>query len=739
MFKDKFKATIVAILTVVMSVGTVSVVPAMAAANYADTELARAVNLGFGTYRTDNPTITYAQFMTMLDKAIELTNKSKLTTWQTKYADARKSKKTINRGNAIIGVFAAAEMLGGEVYSRNCEDRGEGNYSGEWNAEKFWGNVSRIPVGFENITKDSSTGSGNFRDWAGHYVTSRASVITGMTIFEYKDGKKYIAANENLKYQEALKAALRLYESSITITERYPTEADKRILAKAEARKKAILNSTTAVTVEGTKYYVSNKGNDNNDGRTPQTAWTTLSKVNSAELKPGDGVFFERGGLWRGYIDCAKGVTYSAYGTGEKPKIYGSLESGTDAAKWKLWYDKNGVKIWKFYRDITEVGNIVFDGGASYASRVYAYYNGANWVISGKDQRPFDIAQGLKQDLQFYSTFELSQAQYEEYAKRDGGVVYTEGIDTSGQLYLRCDKGNPGELYREIEFHNAPAGLYGYEGLVNPNGNNTIDNLSIKYGLCNGIAIYGEGNLNLANDNNLIQNCEIAWTGGVEHDLKRREGDVMVCGEGIVFKTDNNIFRNNYIYQNAAAGIVSEFVGNEYVPDNTMSKNTVIEGNLFERSQDTLWFWDNGYKGGDIIFWDNTKITDNYVMYMGYGWSSDPKFMSPVNTYHKAGETWAFAIGGTSAGIKNMVVKDNVFYLSNGGYLVHVPDMYERLCDVTFSGNTYVQNDNRKILSNEMSKNSLTVGAIQLDIERFLGDKKAVVLPPSVPLARQSK
>lgn len=397
------------------------------------------------------------------------------------------------------------------------------------------------------------------------------------------------------------------------------------------------------------------------------------------------------------------------------------------------------MKIWKFYRDITEVGNIVFDGGASYASRVYAYFNGANWVVSEKDQRLFNITKELKQDLQFYSTFELSKEQYTEYVKRDGGIVFSENIDTSGPLYLRCDKGNPGELYREIEFHNAPTGLYGYEGLVNPSGDNIIDNLCIKYGLCNGIAIYGEENRNIANDNNIIQNCEIGWTGGVEHDLKRAEGDVMVCGEGIVFKTNNNIFRNNYIYQNAAACIVSEFVSNDYIPTKTMSKNTIIEDNLFERSQDALWFWDNGYMGGDIVFWENTKITGNYVMYMGYGWSGDPKFMSPVNTFHKDGDTWSFAIGGTSAGVKNMVVKDNVFYLTNGGYLVHVPDMQERLCDVTFSGNTYVQSDNRKILSHEISKNSLTVGAIQKDIGRFLDDKKAIVLPPSVPPVRQSK
>lgn len=56
----------------------------------------------------------------------------------------------------------------------------------------------------------------------------------------------------------------------------------------------------------------------------------------------------------------------------------------------------------------------------------------------------------------------------------------------------------------------------------------------------------------------------------------------------------------------------------------------------------------------------------------------------------------------------------------------------------SYTDTELVQNDNRKILSNEMSKNSLTIGAIQRDIERFLGDKKAVVLPHSVPPAKQT-
>lgn len=47
-------------------------------------------------------------------------------------------------------------------------------------------------------------------------------------------------------------------------------------------------------------------------------------------------VLFERGGLWRGQLSTVEGVTYSAYGEGEKPRFYGSPENGTGESKWSL-------------------------------------------------------------------------------------------------------------------------------------------------------------------------------------------------------------------------------------------------------------------------------------------------------------------------------------------------------------------------------------------------------------------
>ena len=73
-------------------------------------------------------------------------------------------------------------------------------------------------------------------------------------------------------------------------------------------------------------YYISKSGSDSNDGLTPKTAWASLSKASSVSgnSKTKTYVLFKRGDVWRGQLTTSSYVTYSAYGTGAKPKIYAS-------------------------------------------------------------------------------------------------------------------------------------------------------------------------------------------------------------------------------------------------------------------------------------------------------------------------------------------------------------------------------------------------------------------------------
>ena len=83
-------------------------------------------------------------------------------------------------------------------------------------------------------------------------------------------------------------------------------------------------------------YYLSNTGNDANDGTSEALAWATLARLQtflsgSPGLEPGDRVYFQKDGIWYETLliptqnDGAEGntVQISPYGTGDAPTISG--------------------------------------------------------------------------------------------------------------------------------------------------------------------------------------------------------------------------------------------------------------------------------------------------------------------------------------------------------------------------------------------------------------------------------
>jgi hypothetical protein len=77
----------------------------------------------------------------------------------------------------------------------------------------------------------------------------------------------------------------------------------------------------------GNIYFVSNDGNDLNNGRSELTPWRTISRVNSFAFAPGDSVYFRSGDTWRETLNVPRSgnstnyITFSSYGEGSKPII----------------------------------------------------------------------------------------------------------------------------------------------------------------------------------------------------------------------------------------------------------------------------------------------------------------------------------------------------------------------------------------------------------------------------------
>lgn len=457
-----------------------------------------------------------------------------------------------------------------------------------------------------------------------------------------------------------------LFDATEVAFPRIDTELDTGILERVDERKKAIQNSGTSVDIKGTAYYISSDGDDSNSGHSPEDPWKSISKLNTTDLRSGDAVLFKRGDTWRGEcLELKAGVTYSTYGEGEKPAIYGSPENGAGAEKWTLLEGTDN--IWVFYKDVLECGTIVLDD-SQWMTKVNPYIKDGEFLMPDLSRRPFDVKEALDTDLSFYS-------------EDDTFIVYQnafEGPRHPGKVYVRCDEGNPGEIFSSIEFcpwtnTNGGKGLLyapdpDFVGIITDTI--TVDNLTIKYTGGYGIYLFGTSAL--------IQNCEIGWIGGCTlwyFDTDRFGGSGNCIGN--YGDMDNYTVKDCYLYQAYDSGISSEetlsLVGSQ--------KNILFEGNVIE---DCLF-------GIEFLAGDNTEmsvslehaqVSDNYIIDSGYGFGSQRQYR-PWNIYDAA-----IMIHPYYEKLDDVLISDNVLYKSRN-YLI--------MCGTEqkpeFSGNTFVQDD----------------------------------------------
>ena len=338
--------------------------------------------------------------------------------------------------------------------------------------------------------------------------------------------------------------------------------------AQANTMRNDIMNyADTLKNQSGTKYYVSQaNGNDANDGKSPEKAWKTLSKVNSTSFASGSIVLFERGGAYRGQLVAKSGVSYGAYGSGTKPAIYGSRQNYATAT----WVADTRTNVYYYESDLVDVGVVVVNHGAI------------------KSVRQKSVG-----------------ALTSRYAK--DGWYYTDG----NRVYLYSKNGNPSDAFSSVEI--------GEDRVIISVGNcknTTFENLSIKY-------TGGHGMQGGETENIVVRGCELGWIGG------SILGDGSVpYGNAIEWWANckNNTVRDCWIYQcydtgwtfqssSAATAIGQKFINNlvEYC---WYSTEMWIGGAAADVTMDTVEISGNimrfaGYCWGDTIRPD--KVNSSHI------------------------------------------------------------------------------------------------------------------------------
>lgn len=443
--------------------------------------------------------------------------------------------------------------------------------------------------------------------------------------------------------------------------------------AQAEARKQEILSAKDECKIAGTVYYVSNGGDDENDGLTPETAIATLARVSTLALHPGDGVLFRRGDLFRGFVKVSPGVTYAAYGEGDKPKLYGWDKSLADPSLWRLCDAEH--HIWEYAEPILDCGTLVFNDGEAHSRKLIPSYIGGRFVCRDDESVPFDMARDMTEDLDIVCFYEGEMETKE--SRGETFPVPHMGSRSYGSLYLRCDAGNPGEVYREIEA--VPRRSMFQVGSC---ANVTIDNLCLKYIGIHAVAAGGACVVGLH-----VRNCEIGWVGGTIQSYTGNDpnypegmrGTVTRYGNGIEIYggCEDYIAENNYLYQIYDAGITHQV--------DTRGRNLHMTGiryrnNLIEYCVYSIEYFLIRTAGDTESYIDDCEMSGNILRYAGYGWGQQRH-----NVYTPAHiKGWSFE--NTAS---NYRIHHNIF--DRAAYrMLHLVAKKDESCPVLYE-NTYIQ------------------------------------------------
>ena len=448
-------------------------------------------------------------------------------------------------------------------------------------------------------------------------------------------------------------------------------EGNKKVdeLNNLEAKRIDEIRSTPNMDLtekKGAKRYVSPNGNDTNCGLTPKAPFKSINRAIAASV-PGDTVLLERGGYWREKVVIQTGITLTAYGEGRKPIISGSPENGAGAEKWTLDFEgENGEKIWKFYNEqMTDVGGIFFDGGDDFSYKGYAAKdipdccgfdeNGAIFTCKGNPEKKYDYRAELK-NMHFF---------HKADSAFNGNFIATDRA--LGPIYLRCDKGNPGEIFSQIEFNTKGHTIVARATDI------TIDNICIVHTGSHGI---GAGTI----EGLTVQNCEIGWIGGSLQSYYRDEiGTAFRFGNGVEIYggCKRYTIRNCYVYQCYDAGITHQYsfrAKGDCIMDDVLYKDNVITDCVYN-----IEYFHSEYEGY-VRTGKNILFEGNLLRRAGFGFGQ---------TRPNRGGDGNIRSGGVSNPFKNYVIKNNIFDRSITN-LVQCETQAEEYIPKMI-GNTYIQ------------------------------------------------
>ncbi|MBQ6816471.1 MAG: hypothetical protein IJP26_04490 [Clostridia bacterium] len=410
----------------------------------------------------------------------------------------------------------------------------------------------------------------------------------------------------------------------------------KVVDAEADELIKTVEDFPDSLKATNKTYYLSATGSDSNNGTSSSTPKRTYADLQDS-LTSGDVVLFNRGDIFREQIEVVSGVSYGAYGTGIKPRIYGSVDGMTG-----IWEQTTVPGVYRFTKLIGYYSNIVFNNG-QYVGKYVS-----------------DLGDITKQELNVYIQ------------------------SANNYLYLYCPQGHPQDVFNSIEIVDNVDGTNGSIFLPDDtdasNGyrtdNVTFQNLCVMYSGTHCIAPGASSNVK-------IEGCVLGFAGAKGIFNASTAAPV---GNAIEFwGAANNVeVSNNYIFQCFDTGITHQ---GEWGNNPSYFNNVTYQNNLIEYC---VWAIESWYSNGNGEATENNiNILNNIVRYSGYGWGSlnrhDKHSYSDIS-YSTGAHSNSITISGNtfdrsraiSLGFSNppeaskMILSNNKFLVTKNTKISHV-------------------------------------------------------------------
>jgi len=467
-------------------------------------------------------------------------------------------------------------------------------------------------------------------------------------------------------------------------------------------------------------YYISNAGDDNNDGLTESTPWQTLSKVSAAAinggtLQPGSKLLFRKGDTFTGQliIGCSgteeNPIEIGSYGTGDKPILTGV---GAD-----LGSNNNGDAI-----EVIKMNNtnhiLINDLHITNDRQV-----GLGWTGSGNKSYGIYITadewggrtEGLTfRNLDFTDIFGVDMINWEGNVDTDGYKAQAFFFDSqenhdgsSGPA--ATEVGIDNILIEDCYFYNLGGsgitirhlGGYNTDGASERNQNYVIRNnhfedlggdgvvfASVYNGLVENNEYHdlGQGDKNNAADRRFGrgEGCWIwdSWNIVVQYNKQYRNkgfGDTYGVGGHVDFYCKDVIFQYNYS-EDTDGGVV-EILGD---CENTTFRHNVSVNDGHRTAHHNYTIWLSGYVGtGNTPIPSNNNYIYNNTVYVNNA-AIDPQISIFAEDTYIYNNIFMY-LNGSSMGIRNEDGVNGIMQnMQNGGVLDVSHNMFQGSISTTF-------------------------------------------------------